>query len=95
MILKAERLIVIVLHVFAISELTSQILAPRGRAVKSAVSYSLDHLAAVSSLGSSPALAIYETIKPQVLLAGMPGSFSRGSPVFAQPTDWPVSYELK
>ena len=31
----------------------------------------------------------------QVLLAGVPGGFSRGSPVFAPPTDWPVSYELK
>ena len=31
----------------------------------------------------------------QVLLAGVSGGFSRGSPVFAPPTDWPVSYELK
>ena len=31
----------------------------------------------------------------QVLLAGVPGGFSRGSPAFALPTDWPVSYELK
>ena len=31
----------------------------------------------------------------QVLLAGVPGGFSRDSPVFAPPTDWPVSYELK
>ena len=31
----------------------------------------------------------------QVLLAGVPGSFPRGSHVFAPPTDWPVSYELK
>ena len=23
------------------------------------------------------------------------GGFSRGSPVFVPPTDWPVSYELK
>ena len=30
----------------------------------------------------------------QVLLAGVPGVFSQGSPVFAPPTDWPVSYEL-
>ena len=66
---------------------------PRGRAVKSAVSLSLDHLTAVSGAGSSPALATCET--SQVLLAGVSGGFSRGSPVFAPPTDWPVSYELK
>ena len=47
----------------------------------------------VSGVGSSPALATCET--SQVLLAGVPGGFSRGSPVFAPPTDWPVSYELK
>ena len=29
----------------------------------------------------------------QVLLAGVPGGFSRGSPVFAPPTDWPVSWD--
>ena len=39
------------------------------------------------------ALATCET--SQVLLAGVSGGFSRGSPVFAPPTDWPVSYELK
>ena len=53
----------------------------------------LDHLTAVSGVGSSPALATCET--SQVLLAGVPGGFSRGSLVFAPPTDWPVSYELK
>ena len=31
----------------------------------------------------------------QVLLTGVSGGFSRGFPVFAPPTDWPVSYELK
>ena len=31
----------------------------------------------------------------QVLLAGVPGGFSWGSPVLAPPTDWPSSYELK
>ena len=41
----------------------------------------------------TPALATCET--SQVLLAGVSGGFSRGSPVFAPPTDWPVSYELK
>ena len=46
-----------------------------------------------SFLGSSPALATCET--SQVLLAGVPDGFSRGFPVFAPPTDWPVSYELK
>ena len=25
----------------------------------------------------------------------VPGGFSLGSPIFAPPTDWPVSYELK
>ena len=54
---------------------------PRGRAVKIAVSKSLDHLTAVSGVGSSPALATCET--SQVLLAGVPGVFSWGSPVFA------------
>ena len=54
-------------------------------AVKSAVSLSLDHLTAVSGVGSSPALATCKT--SQVLLAGVPGGFSRGSPVSAPPTD--------
>ena len=31
----------------------------------------------------------------QVLLVGVPGGFSQGSPVFAPPTDWPISYEQK
>ena len=35
----------------------------------------------MSGVGSSPALATCET--SQVLLAGVPGGFSRGSPVFA------------
>ena len=39
------------------------------------------------------ALATCET--SQVLLAGVSGVFSRGSPILAPPTDWPVSYELK
>ena len=38
------------------------------------------HLTAVSGVGSSPDLATCET--SQVLLAGVPGGFSRGSPVF-------------
>ena len=50
-------------------------------------------LTAMSGAGSSSALATCET--RQVLLAGVSGGFSRGSPVFAPPTDWPVSYELK
>ena len=41
----------------------------RGRAVKSAISESLNHLNAVSDVGSSPALATCET--SQVLLAGV------------------------
>ena len=53
----------------------------------------LNHSIAVSGVGSSPALATCET--SQVLLAGVSGVFSRGSSVFAPPTNWPVSYELK
>ena len=49
--------------------------------------------AAVSGVGSNPTPATCEI--SQVLLAGVSGVFSRGSPVFAPPTDWPVSYELK
>ena len=52
-----------------------------GRAVKSAVSQSLNHLTAVTGVGLSPALATCET--SQVLLAGVPGGFSRGPPIFA------------
>ena len=48
---------------------------------------------AVSGVGSCPALATCET--SQVLLAGVSGGFSRGSPLFAPPTDWLFSYELK
>ena len=66
---------------------------PRGCAVKSAVSLSLDHLTTVFGVGSSPALDTCET--GQVLLAGVSGVFSLVSPVSAPPTDWPVSYELK
>ena len=49
------------------------------------VSLSLDQLTAVSRVGSSPALATCET--SQVLLAGVSGGFSRGSPVFDPPSD--------
>ena len=42
----------------------------------------LNHsITAVSGVSSSPALATCET--SQDLLAGVPGGFSRGSPVFA------------
>ena len=47
----------------------------------------------VSGVGPSPVRDIYET--SQVLFVGAPGVFSRGYPVYAPPTDWPVSYELK
>ena len=47
----------------------------------------------IISSSSSPALATCET--SQVLLADVPGVFSRGTPIFVQPTDWPISYELK
>ena len=70
--------------------------APVAEQVKSAVSKSLDHLIAVYGVGVSPAPATCETI--QVLLAGVRVCqvfFSRDFPVFAPPTDWPVSYELK
>ena len=53
---------------------------------------SLDHLIAVSGVGSSPVLATCET--SQFLLAGVPGGFPQGSPIFAPPTDWPFSYKL-
>ena len=67
---------------------------PRGRAGKSAVAYSLNQLTAVSGVGSSlPALATCET--SQVLLAVVPGGLSRGPSIFAPPTDWPLSCELK
>ena len=67
---------------------------PHGRVVKRA-DISLLHLTIQSSHRCvwCPALATCET--SQVLLAGVSGGFSRGSPVFAPPTDWPVSYELK
>ena len=52
-----------------------------------------DHLTTVSSVGSSSTWGTRET--STVLLAGVLGVFSQGSPVFAPPTDWPVSYELK
>ena len=52
-----------------------------------------DRLTAVTGVGSSPTLATCET--SQVLLVGVSGGFSRGSPIFTSPTDWPVSYELK
>ena len=44
-------------------------------------------------VGLSPALATCETSK--VLLAGVPGGFSPGSPIFTPPTDWLVLYDLK
>ena len=56
-------------------------------------SSSFHHLTAVSGVGLSPTQGTCET--SQVLLAGVPGGFSWGSPVFTPPTDWPVSYELK
>ena len=51
------------------------------------------HSCVVSSVGSSPTRGTCEI--SQVLLAGVQGVFSLGSPVFALPTDWPVLYELK
>ena len=51
------------------------------------------HFSSQKTKRSSPTLATCET--SQVLLAGVSGDFSRDSPVFAPPTDWPVSYDLK
>ena len=48
----------------------------------------VDHLTAVSGVGSSPALATCETSK--VLLAGVPGCFPGVLP-FRPPIDWLVS----
>ena len=50
----------------------------------------LDHLTAVSGVGSSPALATRETsqVLCQVVFLGV-------LPFKPQPTDWIVSYELK
>ena len=47
----------------------------------------------MSSVGSIPKRGTFET--RQVLLAGAPGGFSRGSLVCVPAVDWPVSYELK
>ena len=57
----------------------------------------LNHLiiSAVSGVGLSPTCGTCETNRSQVLLVGVPGFFQRDSPVFAPPTAWPVSYELK
>ena len=66
---------------------------PRGQVVKSAdISLPLNH-SIISPLYSRPIRGTCET--SQDLTAGVPGGFSRGSPVFAQSTDLSVSYELK
>ena len=57
-----------------------------------------DHLTVVSGVGSSSTQGTCETNqkkKKKVLLACVAGVFSRGSSVFAPPSDWFVSYELK
>ena len=51
--------------IFTFGAFQREISGPRGRAV--------DHLTALTSAGSSPALATYET--SPVLLAGVPGVF--------------------
>ena len=53
----------------------------------------LNHLTAASGVGSIPTRGTCET--SQVLLVGVSGGFSWGSPIFTPPTDWPISYELK
>ena len=52
---------------------------------KRAVFKSLGHLTAVSGVGLSPTLATCETSR--ILLAGVPGGFYWGFPVFAPPPD--------
>ena len=52
-----------------------------------------NHLTVVSGVSSRPTMATSET--GQVLFAGVPGGFSRGTPVFAPHTVWRFSYELK
>ena len=52
-----------------------------------------DHYTAVSGVAPSPTRGTCEA--SQVLLAGVSGGFSRGSPFYAPPTEGPVSYELK
>ena len=52
-----------------------------------------NHLTVVSGVSSRLTMSTCET--GQVLLAGVPGGFSRGTPVFAPPTVWCFSYELK
>ena len=47
----------------------------------------------IKQMNYRPTLATCET--SQLLLAGVPGVFSRASPIFAPPTDWPVLYKLK
>ena len=63
-------------------KITSALHSPNGIRFNSLIS---SVVTLFSSVGSSPALATCET--SQVLLAGVPGVFSRGSPVFAPPTD--------
>ena len=47
-----------------------------------------DYLATVSGVGLSPTRAKLSLRLCKVVFLG-------GSPVFAPPTDWPISYELK
>ena len=68
---------------------------PRGRVVKVADFSALNH-SIISPLWVGASLGAQVTCgTSQVLLAGVPGVFSRGFRIFAPPTDWPVSYELK
>ena len=65
---------------------------PRGRVVKIA-DISLPRLTIRSA--HRCVWCGFETHVRHVLLAHVTGGFHRGSPVFAPPTDWPVSNELK
>ena len=53
----------------------------------------INAISAMPGVGWSPTWGTSEAT--QVLLADVPGSFSWDFPLFAQPTDWPVSYKQK
>ena len=80
-------------NMFIVEDIISQHLSGPFDQIGSHENLSSNARTAVTGVGSSPALATCET--SQSLVAGVSCGFSRGSPVFAPPTDWPVTYELK